>query len=56
MTYAIPTWSYKVDYVAFRKDKSAKDSTAYLVELKTDMGSKRPEQDEYLCKAQGYRV
>ena len=39
--------SYNVDYVAFAKDKS----TAYLVELKTDMGSKRRKQDEYLCKA-----
>ena len=29
--------SYNVDYVAFAKD----NSTAYLVELKTDMGSKR---------------
>ena len=41
--------SYNVDYVAFAKDKS----TAYLVELKTDMGSKRSKQDDYLCKAQG---
>lgn len=39
--------SYNVDYVAFAKDKSK----AYLVELKTDMGSKRGEQDKYLCKA-----
>ena len=39
--------SYNVDYVAFAKDKS----TAYLVELKTDMGSKRSKQDDYLCKA-----
>ncbi len=39
--------SYNVDYVAFSKDKG----TAYLVELKTDMDSKRPKQDEYLCKA-----
>ena len=37
--------SYNVDYVAFAKD----NSTAYLVELKTDMGSKRTKQDEYLC-------
>lgn len=40
--------SFNVDYVAFTKNKS----TAYLVELKTDMGSKRPKQDEYLCQAQ----
>ena len=39
--------SFNVDYVAFAKDKS----TAFLVELKTDMGSKRDEQDKYLCKA-----
>ena len=39
--------SYNVDYVAFSKDKG----TAYLVELKTDMDSKRPKQEEYLCKA-----
>ena len=39
--------SFNVDYVAFAKDKS----TAYLVELKTDMGSKRHKQDKYLCKA-----
>lgn len=39
--------SFNVDYVAFAKDKS----TAFLVELKTDMGSKRDEQDKYLGKA-----
>ena len=39
--------SYNVDYVALAKD----NNTAYLVELKTDMGSKRVEQDEYLRKA-----
>ena len=42
-----PGQSYNVDYVAFAKD----NSTAYLVELKTDMGSKRDKQDEYLSKA-----
>lgn len=40
--------SNNVDYVAFSKD----ERTVFLVELKTDMGSKRPEQDKYLCKAQ----
>lgn len=39
--------SYNVDYVAFQADKS----TAYLVELKTDMDSIRPAQMDYLCKA-----
>ena len=41
--------SYNVDYVALAKD----NNTAYLVELKTDMGSKRDKQDEYLSKARG---
>ncbi len=39
--------SYNVDYAVFAEDKCS----AYLVELKTDMGSKRSKQDEYLCKA-----
>lgn len=39
--------SYNVDYVAFQEDKS----TAYLVELKTDMDSIRLAQMDYLCKA-----
>lgn len=42
-----PNLSYNVDYVAFAKDKS----TAYLVELKTDLGSIRKEQKAYLRKA-----
>ena len=41
--------SYNVDYVALAKD----NNTAYLVELKTDMGSKRVEQDEYLSQGSG---
>ena len=39
--------SYNVDYVAFAKDRS----TAYLVELKTDMDSLRSQQDKYLVAA-----
>ena len=39
--------SYNVDYVVFAEDKRS----AYLVELKTDMGSKRLKQDKYLRKA-----
>ena len=39
--------SDKVDYVAFGKDNDA----VYLVELKTDMDSRRKEQDRYLNKA-----
>lgn len=39
--------SQKVDYVAFSEDIK----TAYFVELKTDMGSVREEQNEYLEKA-----
>lgn len=39
--------SYNVDYVAFGKDNRA----VYLVELKTDMDSRREAQDEYLAKA-----
>ncbi len=42
-----PDQSYNVDYVAFQEDKS----TAYLVELKTDMDSIRPAQMDYLCRA-----
>ena len=44
-----PGHSKNVDYVAFDKDIR----TAYLVELKTDMGSVREEQNDYLCAAQG---
>ena len=40
--------SYNVDYVAFSEDKTK----VYLVELKTDLGSKRASQDKYLCQAQ----
>ena len=40
--------SNNVDYVAFDKDLH----TVYLVELKTDMGSIRNDQKEYLCAAQ----
>ena len=43
--------SYNVDYVAFAKDKK----TAYFIELKTDMGSRRREQDEYLHSARQKR-
>ena len=39
--------SYNVDYVAFSKNRQK----VFLVELKTDMGSRRPEQDEYLLDA-----
>ena len=42
-----PGHSNNVDYVAFDKDIR----TAYLVELKTDMGSVRDDQNEYLCAA-----
>lgn len=40
--------SFNVDYVAFTKNMS----TAYLVELKTDLRSKRLKQDGYLCQAE----
>jgi hypothetical protein len=40
--------SYKIDYVAL----SADSETAILVELKTEIMSRRPEQDEYLLAAQ----
>lgn len=40
--------SVKVDYVAISQD----GSTAYLIELKTDMGSRRTKQDDYLEVAQ----
>lgn len=43
-----PGHSNNVDYVAFDKDLH----TAYLVELKTDMGSMRDDQNEYLGAAQ----
>ncbi len=39
--------SYNVDYVAFSHDRKE----VFLVELKTDMGSRRPEQDKYLLDA-----
>ncbi len=39
--------SQKVDYVAFSEDLT----TAYFVELKTDMGSVREEQNKYLEEA-----
>ena len=39
--------SYNVDYVAFSKDREK----VFLVELKTDMGSRRDEQDQYLLDA-----
>ena len=39
--------SYNVDYVAFSQNRE----TVFLVELKTDMGSRRPEQDKYLLDA-----
>ena len=39
--------SFNVDYVAFSQD----DQKAYLVELKTDMGSRRDDQSCYLVKA-----
>lgn len=42
-----PNQSQKVDYVALSEDLK----TAYFVELKTDMGSVREEQNEYLEKA-----
>jgi hypothetical protein len=40
--------SYKIDYVAL----SADSETAILVELKTEVMSRRPEQDKYLMAAQ----
>ncbi|MCP4600495.1 MAG: hypothetical protein GY847_08180, partial [Proteobacteria bacterium] len=39
--------SVKVDYTLFSKDRSR----VYFVELKTDVGSRRDEQDHYLHKA-----
>ncbi len=39
--------SVKVDYVAVAKDRS----TAYFVELKTDVGSRRDSQDKYLTRS-----
>lgn len=39
--------SYNVDYVAFSHDRKE----VFLVELKTDMGSRRREQDNYLLDA-----
>ena len=44
---AHPNQSYNVDYVAFSQDLA----TAYLVELKTDMGSLNTKQQCYLHKA-----
>lgn len=41
--------SFKIDYVAFARDISQ----AWLVELKTDSGSRRDKQDKYLKAAQG---
>ena len=48
-----PDQSYNVDYVAFAKNrKNSEDKRAvYLVELKTDMESRRPQQDKYLYAA-----
>ena len=48
-----PDQSYNVDYVAFAKNRKNDEDKriAYLVELKTDMDSLRPQQDKYLCKA-----
>ena len=43
-----PGHSNNVDYVAFDKDLQ----TVYLVELKTDMGSVRDDQNKYLFAAQ----
>lgn len=42
--------SYNVDYVAFQKDELGQE-IAYFVELKTDMGSRREAQDQYLSRA-----
>ena len=39
--------SVKLDYCLFAKD----GSKVYFVELKTDLGSRRPEQDEYLSRS-----
>ena len=44
--------SYNVDYVVF----SQEGRTAYLVELKTDMGSLREDQYQYLIKARDVGV
>lgn len=46
--------SVKVDYALFAEDLS----TVYLIELKTDAGSRRAEQDEYLERASeiGFRA
>ena len=40
--------SVKVDYVLFAKDRSK----VFFVELKTDVGSRRAAQDEYLLRSQ----
>lgn len=44
--------SSKVDYLALQQSQDGKTRRAFLVELKTDMGSRREEQDRVL----GYAV
>ena len=43
--------SSKVDYLALQRSKSDKPNRAFLVELKTDMGSRRDVQDNRLLDA-----
>ena len=43
--------SSKVDYLALERPKSGMPDRAFLVELKTDMASRRPEQDATLDDA-----
>ena len=43
--------SSKVDYLALERPKSGMPDRAFLVELKTDMASRRPEQDAVLNSA-----
>lgn len=47
-----PDLSFKIDYAAICDD----DKTIYLIELKTDQGSRRQEQDEYLNKAKQMNI
>ena len=47
-----PDLSYKIDYAVLCDD----DRTVYLIELKTDQGSRRPEQDAYLNKAKELNI
>jgi hypothetical protein len=47
-----PDLSFKIDYAVLCDD----DKTVYLIELKTDQSSRRPEQDSYLKKAKEINI